>query len=741
MSTYLDDVFGPSGLLSLRFPGYSPRPGQVAMARTIDASIEKRGHALVEAPTGTGKSVSYLVPAIYHVTHPRPRSAPPAPPPPADFDQEAYEEADDSPETDRSRAVIVTANIALQEQLVKKDLPMLQEVLPWKFTYGLLKGMSNFVCKERLEEDRDCQRVDEKMNAQIRTWAEETQTGDKSELPFEPPSRLWSNFSVSADECSGKECSYYKECWPKLARKRAGEADVVVTNYALFFLDIVVRIKSLGNASVLPDYNITVLDEGHKASSIARDFFGWRVSPAAIDWAASMLPTDDKIAMHRAQSKFFYALGEYRKSKKYKARIKEPNAVPSDELLACLNQAVSTYAASLGIQGEEELTREQKKARKKMKRKLSRCVEISLQIKDAMRVYAQPEPPWVQHPTASNFDNPDSTPYTRWYFSDPVLGGDNSVKSEAQLLATKPIKNIFFIEEESSRVVLSSMPVSVAETLRGALFGIVDSISVTSATLMANNSFDFIRDDLGIVEPSKPPVQTLVAESPFAWNSQALLVLPQDLPEPNSPNFTTSAVACLASVVDQARGRTLGLFTSYKNMNAAYEHLKRQNTYRVLKQGDLPRTQLIEEFRRDTHSVLLGVESFWAGVDVQGESLSCVFIDKLPFATPDDPLLDALAERDKHGWFMKYSVPQAIISLKQGFGRLIRTTTDKGVVVLCDRRVSTKGYGPLFLNALPPVPQSFDLQDVRRFLEGEPLRGLRRAPTGRSLFDELRERS
>lgn len=734
--TYIDDIFGATGLLAQRFDGYSPRPGQVDMVRLVDAAIRDRGHALIEAPTGTGKSLAYAVPAIYHITHLQSRTSPPPPPMPDDFDEE-FEDDEIDEENTRSRAVIVTANIALQEQLVKKDLPFLKEVLPWSFSFSLLKGMSNYLCRNKLVEDEGrTHQADSTLDAKIRAWAEETKTGDKSELPFDPPARLWSHFSVSSDECGGKDCTFFKQCFPKIQSAKAKEADVIVTNYALFFLDLLIKTKSLGNAYIIPPYSIAILDEGHKAVDIARDFFGWRVTEGAIDWAAGMLPTDDKIAVHKAQSMFFFALKNYRRSREYKARIKKPDVVDSTSLVEQLGRAVKIYKEILGECSDENeamLNSEQRKARKKMKRRCVRCEQLCNNIKKAMQLYAPPEAPWVKHPTMA----PGSTPYTRWYHSNPAQGGDNSVKNEAQIRALSPnIEDIYFIEEDRERVVLSSMPVSVASMLRDVLFRTTDSITVTSATLAASGSFDFIRDDLGIVEESKPPVKTLVAESPFAWREQALLVLPQDIPDPNAPNFVNVIVERLTETLNLARGRTLALFTSNKNMNAAYERLK-GGPWRILKQGDMPRIHLIDEFRKDVSSVLLGVESFWAGVDVQGESLSCVFIDRLPFATPDDPLLDALAERDKRGWFMKFSVPQAIIAFKQGFGRLIRTTSDKGVVVVCDRRITMKPYGQMFLQSLPPVQQSFDLKDVQRFLDGEALGGLRRAPTGRSLFESL----
>jgi ATP-dependent DNA helicase DinG len=235
-------------------------------------------------------------------------------------------------------------------------------------------------------------------------------------------------------------------------------------------------------------------------------------------------------------------------------------------------------------------------------------------------------------------------------------------------------------------------------------------VTVTSATLSTGGSFDFIARELGVEEP-----RAIIAESPFRWEEQALLIVPEGMPEPNDPSFPASVASTFAEIIDMARGRTLGLFTSYRNLNATFQRVA-GNGHRVLKQGDMPRTALIEEFRRDVGSVLLGTESFWAGVDVPGESLSCVVIDRLSFPTPDDPVLDAITQRDSR-WFKNYSVPRAVIAFKQGFGRLIRTVTDRGVVVVLDRRLVTKPYGRLFTESLPNVLKSRRLDSIRRFLE------------------------
>lgn len=628
MTDYIDDVFGPDGLLSAEFPGYAPRPGQVALARAVDRAMASGEHLLAEAPTGVGKSVAYAVPASHHASR------------------------------GGDRVLLVTANIALQEQLTRKDLPMLRKVLPWPFTYALLKGRSNYLCLERLANGAPgrLDPADRAQHVEVAAWAERTETGDKSELPFVPHDRVWSRFSVGADECAGDACEFYADCHANRAREAAWAADLVVTNYHMLFADLEIRSRTAGLACALPDYDHAVLDEGHKAAEIARDFFGQDVSEGAVRWAGGMLGADARAELQVAAQPFFADLLDHRRSPAYRARLRAPDAAAWRPLSDALRAAARAYE-DLEEEAEDEKRRRRFAARRSRALALRRQLESAMTLSDSAHVY--------------------------------------------------------FIEEEKGQARLCSRPVEVAECLRRGLFAHTRSVSVTSATLTAGGTFDFLRRDLGAAE-----ARELVAESPFDFPRQALIIVPP-MPPPNAPGFSDAVAEALAQVIGLARGRVLGLFTSYRNLQAAHGAALRTG-YRVLCQGEAPRTQLVDEFRRDVSSVLLGVESFWAGVDVPGEALSCVVIDRLPFQPPDDPVLDALQERDPQ-CFSNHSVPRAIIQFKQGFGRLIRSTSDRGVCVILDSRVSTKGYGRKFLESLPDCRVTTDLADVRRFLDGEEL--------------------
>ncbi len=653
MSDYLDEVFGSAGVLSRRFSGYEPRKGQVDLARAVDRAISTEKHLLAEAPTGTGKSLAYAVPASYHAA------------------------------THGGTAVIVTANIALQEQLVRKDLPLLAEVLPWKFRFTLLKGINNYLCLDKLH-DLEPEDLLEPGAQEISSWAPETSTGDVSELPFQPTPALWRKFSVTSDECAGDECAYFNRCHGLRPRREAAEADVVVTNYHMLFSHLKVLELTAGQVSILPSFKVAILDEGHKAVDIARDFFGFRLGEGAIKWVGEKLRGQHEVDLASEGAAFFSALLAYRRSSAYKTRLREAGPVPWQGLCSTLAEVSRVYerlAKKMVAFDAPPLSDRDKKAVRDLVRRGRRATEVADQIQAAME-----------------------------------LSGED----------------VYFVEEEDGgRALLCSKPVTVAERLRQYLFSDRCSTAVTSATLAVRSSFEFVARDLGAEAAS-----TLVAESPFRWAEQALLVTPEDVPEPNDRSFTEVVADRCARVIELACGRTLALFTSYKNLNAAYDRVSATTSYRVLRQGDMPRTRLIDEFRRDVHSVLLGTESFWAGVDVPGESLSCVLIDRLPFTTPDDPVMDVLSERDKE-WFMRYSVPRAIIAFKQGFGRLIRTSTDRGVVVVLDRRITSKFYGRFFVDSLPPVARSRQLEDIAAFLDGRVVEPpvSKVAAQGRSLFD------
>ncbi len=630
---HIDQVFGPTGILSAHFPGYQPREGQIAFATATDTAITSNHHLIAECPTGTGKSIGYLVPAVYHAA------------------------------THEKRALVVTANIALQEQLVSKDLPMLAEILPWNFTYALMKGRRNFLCLDKHLKQSAQKTLHDQTNeglsmmSAIEAWAKDTKTGDMSELPFEPPYPIWSKYSVGCDECKRKRCVFYDECFAKKHRDKAHTADIVVCNYHMLCTHLAIFERTGGVIGVLPEHDIVILDEAHKLADIARDFFGYQITDGMVRWASGQLVEIDQDSLYDdilcKSENFFMELEILYRSKNYRTRLREKDAAESHKLVKLLMDAMAAYRkAAADTTDEDEQDRWAKAG--------TRCGELALGIHAAME-----------------------------------LDDENYV---------------YFLEERKHGIALCGKPIDVAEQLKEGLFDEVDAAIVTSATLMTHGSFEFVTKEIGLEGP-----QELVVESPFDYAQNTLLVVPKNVPDPRDDEFRDAVAHVVEDVIELAGGRTLGLFTSYRNLDATYERVA-DNGYRVLKQGELPRTKLIAEFKEDVSSVLLGTESFWAGVDVPGESLSCVVIDKLPFPGPDDPVLDIITTRDDK-WFANYSIPRAIIAFKQGFGRLIRSVNDRGVVVVLDRRIIEKAYGRKFTKSIPRVLKSRSLESVRQFLK------------------------
>jgi len=636
MTEYLEQVFGDGGLLARRFPGYEKREGQVALARVVDQAMRDERHALGEGPCGTGKGVAYGVPSVWHARH------------------------------RGKKVVIATANIALQEQLVRKDLPLLSEVLPWPFTFALLKGRNNFLCRDRMAESEARGELAgftgddlDRQLAEVAAWAETTTTGDVSELPFVPPPQVWSRFSVGSDDCKGDGCRFRDACFAERAKAAAAEADIVVTNYHLLFAHLAVR-RETGQDLVLPAFDYLVLDEAHEAADIARDFFGFAVSEFAAIRLARFAEKlgKKKLAerLRREASDFFAAVADHARSPAYKCRLKRPGFASAAQILNPLDE----LAAIAGrIEEDESLDREDRAEGRIARRQASTA---AARLREATAL------------------------------ADPG--------------------KVYFIDlDQKGRAKLGAKPVHVADLLREELFGGTASVTMVSATMTTAGTFDFIRAEAGVPDDALE----VVADSPFDFEHQALLVVPEGLPDPREPGFVEAAAGAFKKVIDLCDGRTLGLFTSYRNLNAVHERVRR-NGHRVLRQGELPRTELTRVFKEDVGSVLLGTESFWTGIDVPGEALTGLVIDKLPFPNMDDPVVDAICAQDRNA-FNTYLVPRAIIMLRQGVGRLIRSQSDVGVAVILDRRIADKPYGRRFIKSLPPMLTTRNLDNIARFLE------------------------
>lgn len=668
MST-LRDILGTQGVLADRFPGYKVRAGQVAFAKAVEKVIaattppapsddqdggwdddpedlpesEPAQVLVAECPTGTGKSIAYLVPAI----------------------QAAVAQG--------RQIVVATANIALQEQLINKDLPMLRDMMPEKFSFTLMKGIGNYLCLSKLanEGEQDAAVKRDRVSAtRLRQWADETQTGDKSELDFDPES-LWQHFAVGSQDCKGAKCKYAKNktCHGKTARRKAMHSTVIVCNYHILLTHLMLLAK-IGKNVILPELDVVILDECHKLADIARDFVGQRITRGMVRKHSRLLSDigegDLRMELDSSADEFFRTCYDYRRSRQYKARLRTKDAVAWAQIFEYLREGSVALLKAATTWPPERLREMGEDFGLDLRKASLRLEELAQGVKHVM-----------------------------------TLGGE------------KDANEVFCIEETRGHwAELKTLPIEVGPYLRATLFAWSKAVVCTSATVAVNTRFDHYQKECGIDDAT-----TLIAANPFDYWEQCKLVVPDNMPDPQRDRdaYRVAVGTTLADIVKRAKGRTLALFTSYAGIQEAKAAL-RDCPYQVLAQGDDQRMRLVAKFKEDIHSVLLGTESFWAGMDVPGEALSCVVIDRLPFAPPSDPLIDAIQEKDPDGWFQKAVIPRSILKVKQGAGRLIRSVDDRGVIVILDRRVTTKSYGRQYLRSLPRMPLETDLAAIDRML-------------------------
>jgi ATP-dependent DNA helicase DinG len=671
----VEDVFLPGGVLSQHLTGYELRQPQLDLAVAILKGLDKGYHVVAEGSTGVGKSLAYLVPAIKRVLESSGKDA---------------------------RVVIGTSNIALQEQLIKKDLPFLKDILEPGFNFALVKGINNYYChraadKMKIEygqgilptganpSDHDISKfypVFPGKVASICRWAEDSESGDKSELTFEPSQEDWGLVSTTSDECIGSGCSFAEKCFVKRARKALQDTHVIVVNYHLLFAAIAVR-KTTGKDIILPPFKYLVCDEAHRIPGIARGFFGWNISEVRVNRAivqfnkrlreasrkGALLP--DEVSRGERWSEetssrmegFWKKVNERYGPTRGALRLRQQggiSAVSSAENLLEMSEMMSSAAKGLGKEAGAEAL------------KLSQSLRsIGEALEDV------------------------ST------FSDP--------------------NGVYFIEKfgKYNKVRVCKRLMDVSDLLWQDMICHTTSTIATSATMAIEGNCEYVKGEMGMKESLD-----IVVSSPFDYKTQALMILSANAPDPTQKESYPDKVARIVEVVIQhARGRTLCLFTSYRVLKYVAAHLAATTScsYPILVQGDAPRMQLIDKFKTVEDSVLLGTESFWTGVDVPGPSLSCLLIDKIPFSTPGDPVLDALQEAAGgfHKSFWKISVPRAVLQLRQGVGRLIRSRSDKGVLVILDNRLVTKGYGSVFIDSLPPMRRGSGIRngEITKWLE------------------------
>ena len=681
----LHNFFGPGGLLSRAHPAYEFRRGQLSMAQAIEQALGERRHLIVEAGTGTGKTLAYLLPVL--------RSG--------------------------KRVIISTGTKTLQEQLFYKDVPLLEEALfaspggqarqgGQRLRVCYMKGRNNYLCRKKLYDLADAPILTgleeiEHYRA-ISEWEKTTATGDRAELAALPESgQLWPRLDARAENCIGTKCPQWERCFITEMRRRGAESDVVIVNHHLFFADLAVKQAAEGapDAGVLPEAGVVIFDEAHELEDVASSYFGISVSDLRVQ--DLLRDTERTVQQHKLASPallaattrvheraqlFFSALppGDGRFEFQNRREFLEENG---DEFLS-LQAALAQLALALqGLANKpDEVFRLGRRAEE-----LRVQLGFLLEATDPNTVF------WIERRTASVSGRAASlVPDAR-----DASGAGTATRGRIHGTRGRRQQHVF----------LQATPIDVSQILRQTLFEQLETAVLTSATLAVNGTFDYIRERLGIGN-----ARELVVPSHFDYESQALLYVPPDLPDPREPGFAERAATRIRQVLEITRGRAFCLFTSHSQMNQVHDRLLGELEYAVLLQGTAPKNALLEQFRATPNAVLFATASFWQGVDVQGDQLSCVIIDRLPFAVPNDPVTAArIRAVDEAGGnaFMQYQVPSAVISLKQGFGRLIRSLHDRGLLVLLDNRILKKRYGRVFLNSLPSYARTTELREVAGF--------------------------
>ena len=577
------------------------------------------------------------------------------------------------------KIIISTGTRHLQDQLFHTDLPRVVKALSVQSTSALLKGRSNYLCLHRLKLAPHLGFVNRETRSalsEIDEWSKSTQSGDVSELTsIAEDSYVWPMVTSTVDNCLGGECDSWDSCFIARARKQAQAADVVVINHHLLLADM--TLKNEGFAELLPDADAFIIDEAHQLYDVAARFFGNTVSSRQlislvrdtiseqVNDASDMVELRDYAEdLEKVSRDFRLALGE---AGLREAWLKVQNKSSVKQSLEALVTALKDLLAVLQIAAERS-------------RGLEQCYERGQTIMSRLKVFQD-----------MNF-LPEADE------EDASVSGNQSV---------------LWYETYSRSFMLHATPIDVASIFQQHTDNFSAAWLFTSATLQVNKRFDHFAHNIGLEN-----YKSGVWDSPFNYEKQSLLYLPDNLPQPSEPSYTKELMQAALPVLQASQGRAFVLFTSYYAMHKAYDYLKQMLPYELLMQGDLPKHQLLEKFRQTDNAVLLGTSSFWEGVDVRGKSLSCVIIDKLPFASPGDPVMqariDAIKRNGGHA-FMDFQVPQAVIALKQGVGRLIRDVNDYGVVMIGDPRLKQKSYGRIFLNSLPAMPVTSDVRDVEQF--------------------------
>ena len=659
LSSLVAAAFEPGGALARTLPGFEARPAQFEMADAVSAIFADGGTLLAEAGTGTGKTLAYLVPAVIS----------------------------------RQRVLVSTGTKNLQEQIYFKDLPVLRDSLGIPFTATYMKGRGNYLCLHRFDALRESvtsglgtgfpRAAGAAFHVQaIDAWSRQTDTGDRAEiedLPEDLP--FWPDIAATTENCVGTDCPRYQDCFVVRMRQRAAESDIVIVNHHLLCADAAVRQSAFGE--VIPNCRFAIVDEAHQLEDVATQYFGLSVSNYRLD----------DLGRDVARAIGATGVGDRERA--------DQISVDAERVA---NASRAFFAAAQMLRYE-------------MTGAASGSGDTRLRIRPAQTARLSDEGAAL----VAALEALEADIALAREVSEDVLALARraaDLRDDVRFLLRADDQGyVYYLEARGRGVFLRASPIDVSSIMQDVLFDRLQGVVLTSATLTVDGSFDYVRGRLGLKRASEVRL-----DSEFDYAHQSILYLPRNMPDPRSPQFVSAAAGEIIEILQRTRGRAFVLFTSYTNLREVQRIASAEIEYPIFVQGSAPRSALLRDFKATPNSILLATSSFWQGVDVAGDALSCVIIDKLPFASPGDPItsarIEAISARGGSA-FGEYQIPLAILALKQGLGRLLRHRQDRGVLAILDPRLRSMGYGRRFLASLPPAPVTHRLADIGRFFEAD----------------------